>query len=214
MEDFLDQPAAIEVIGAADIYEREKALLSRAKALFPRLPVNDVNVLVIQRIGKEISGSGMDPNDTGRTYDFMEDDFSESLRADRVVVLNLSEKTMGNGIGLGNADIITEKVYRSLDYEATLMNALTSISLRKAFIPVRLPTDRAAIQAGFVTIGPIPPQKVRAIIIKDTAHVSEFWVSQALLPEIHAMENAEILGERQLAFDSKDNIIGFNLDLT
>ena len=105
----------------------------------------------------------------------MESDFSGILEARRVAILNLSERTGGNAIGLGNADIVTEKVFRAMDYEATLMNALTSLSLRKAFIPVRMPSDRKAIQACFTTIGPVPPAAVRAVVIRDTLHLAEFW---------------------------------------
>ena len=135
VEDFFDATMAVEVIPAPAIFEREPRLLAMAREQFPRLPFETLDVLVIEQIGKEISGSGMDPNVTGRTFDLMEDDFSQSLKAGRIAILNLSEKTGGNAIGLGNADIITEKVFRTMDYEATLMNALTSMSLRKAFIP-------------------------------------------------------------------------------
>ena len=201
VEDFFDQTMDIEPVLASDIFAREPALLAAAWDQFPRLPFNELDVLVIQRIGKEISGSGMDPNVTGRTFDFMEDDFSDNLKVGRIAILNLSEKTAGNGIGLGNADIITEKVFKSLDYESTLMNAMTSMSLRKAFIPIRLPSDEKAIQAAFTTLGPLDPLSTRAVIIKDTLHVQEFWASQALLPNLTAMDSAEILEKLVLSFD-------------
>ena len=157
VEDFFDETMEIEPVMAEDIFIREQELLAAARDQFPRLPFDSLDVLVIQRIGKEISGSGMDPNVTGRTFDLMEDDFSDSLKAGRIAVLNLSENTAGNGIGLGNADIITDKVFNSLDYEATLMNAMTSMSLRKAFIPIRLPSDEKAIQAAFTHPWPSGP---------------------------------------------------------
>ena len=143
----------------------------------------------------------MDPNVTGRTFDLMEDDFSDCLKVGRIAILNLSEKTAGNGIGLGNADIITEKVFNGLDYESTLMNAMTSMSLRKAFIPIRLPSDEKAIQAAFTTLGPLNPLNIRAVIIKDTLHVQEFWASKALLSDLEAMDTAEIFEKVVLVFD-------------
>lgn len=197
VEDALDRPFVIEAVEAARVLEREPELLEIAKAHFPRLPVKDLDVLVVERIGKEVSGAGMDPNVTGRAYDLGESDFSEVLKAKRVAVLNLSETTAGNGLGLGNADIITEKVFRNLDYGRTLMNGLTSLSLRKVFIPVRMPDDRKAIQACFATLGPTPPEAVRAVIIRDTLHVSDFLASRSLVEKIETLPNTnvELLGQ-------------------
>jgi len=206
VEDFFDTPMAIEPIMAADLFSREPELLTIAREHVPHLPFKQLDVLVIQQIGKEISGSGMDPNVTGRTFDLMEDDFSESLKAGRIAILNLSENTAGNGIGLGNADIITEKVFNGLNYETTLMNAMTSMSLRKAFIPIRLPNDEKAIQAAFTTLGPLETSKVRAVIITDTLHVQNFWASQALLAEIETMDYADILEKVSLNFDGNGDL--------
>ncbi len=207
VEDSLDRTMAVSVIPAQEIFDREPGLLETAKANFPRLPYRDLDVLVIRKVGKEISGSGMDPNVTGRTFDFMEDDFSQSLSVKRVVVLNLSPKTAGNGIGIGNADIITEKVFQGLDYEATLMNALTAVSLRKAFIPVRLPTEEKAIQAACQTIGPITPQDLRIVIIEDTLHATRFWASHALADQTRKIQGARVLEDIRLRFDFRGDLI-------
>lgn len=206
VEDFFDNTMDIEPIMAEDLFLRETELLTRARKHFPHLPFKELDVLVIEQIGKEISGSGMDPNVTGRAFDLMEDDFSKSLKAGRIAILNLSENTEGNGIGLGNADIITEKVFKRLNYENTLMNAMTSISLRKAFIPIRLPNDEKAIQAAFTTLGPLEASRVRAVIIKDTLHVQKFWASQALMAELEAMDNADILEKVSLSFDENGEL--------
>jgi hypothetical protein len=206
LEDAYDETMRIEAIPSHQIFEREKALLGMAKKTIPGLPVKQADVLIVRQIGKEISGTGMDPNVTGRTCDLEEDDFSEIFQATRVAILNLSEKSNGNAIGLGNADIITEKVWQGMDYETTVMNALTGISLRKAFVPIRLPNDQKAIQACFATIGPIPPHAVRAIIIRDTLHLTDFWVSQGLVSEIRHIPEAEILEQTMLRFDEKGNL--------
>lgn len=206
VENSFDKTLCISAIPAARVFEDEARLNALAKANIPRLPFRDLDVLVVERIGKEISGAGMDPNVTGRAYDLMESDFSGILKAARVAILNLSAATGGNAIGLGNADIITEKVFQALDYESTLMNALTSLSLRKAFIPVRMPDDRKAIQACFTTIGPKPAAEVRAVIIRDTLHLSEFWASRALSEEIGMLPHAEILATAPLSFDAAGNL--------
>jgi hypothetical protein len=207
VENAYDETMRIAAVPGNDILNHEKALMDLARDQFPTLPVRDLDTLVVQRIGKEISGAGMDPNVTGRAFDLKEDDFSGILKVGRLAVLNLSEGTSGNGIGLGLADIITEKVFRDLDYEATLINALTSMSLRKANIPVRLPDDRKAIQACFTTLGPLDERKIRAAIVKDTLHVAEFWASQALVEEIRSREHVTVGEKTVLRFDQGGNLL-------
>ncbi len=206
VENAYEEACRIEAVPVQDMFAKEAELLEAAKSHLPRLPFRDLDLLVIRRIGKEISGAGMDPNVTGRAFDLMESDFSDHLQATRVAVLDLSDHTGGNAIGMGNADIITEKVFARMDYGVTLMNALTSLSLRKAFIPVRLPNDRKAIQAGFTTLGPIAPEDVRAVIIENTRQTAEFMASTALAAELHAVPGAEIRSTAPLAFDSDDNL--------
>jgi hypothetical protein len=184
-------------------------LLTLAKENLPVLPFRNLDVLVVGRIGKEISGAGMDPNVTGRAFDLMESDFSENLNITRVAILRVSEGSDGNAIGLGNADIITEAVFEKMNYEKTLMNALTSSSLHKAFIPVRLPTEKKAIQACFTTIGPKTPDAVRAVIIRDTLHVTDFMASSALHHELEKMPHARISAPGSLDFDDNDRLLSF-----
>jgi hypothetical protein len=207
VENAYDRLAALEVVPADRIMEREPALLSLAKKNLPLLPVSHLDVLVVRQIGKEISGAGMDPNVTGRAYDLAESDFSESMNATRVAILRLSEKSGGNAIGLGNADIITEAVFRGMDYEKTVMNALTSTSLHKAFIPIRMPTEEKAIQACFTTLGPQPPEQVRAIIIDNTLQVTDFLASTALIPELSLNSGARLSEPCALAFDARGRLL-------
>ncbi len=206
VENAYEEACRIEAVPVQDMFAKEAELLEAAKSHLPRLPFRDLDLLVIRRIGKEISGAGMDPNVTGRAFDLMESDFSDQLKATRVAVLDLSDHSGGNAIGMGNADIITEKVFARMDYGVTLMNALTSLSLHKAFIPVRLPNDRKAIQAGFTTLGPVAPGEVRAVIIEDTRQTTEFLASAALAAELGAVPEAEIRSTASLAFDADDNL--------
>lgn len=211
VENEQDRICHAEPVMADRMAEREPELLEMAKERFPGLPVKDADLLVIGRIGKEISGSGMDPNVTGRAFDLKESDFSGVFHATRVVLLRLSEKTAGNAIGLGNADIITERIFQEMDYEATLINALTSRSLHKAFIPIRMPTEEKAIQAGFTTIGPILPEKVRAILIRDTMHLDEIWVSEALGENLRDLEAISVQEADDLEFDDEGGLLRPNL---
>lgn len=207
VENGYDQLLATKVIPAHRFFEQEPLLLELAKEHFPSLPLNKLDALIIGKIGKEISGAGMDPNITGRAFDLNESDFSKIMHATRVAILRLSEKSDGNALGLGNADFITEAVFQALNYEKTIINGLTSNSLHKAFIPIRMPTEEKAIQACFTTQGPISPDKIRAVIIKDTLHVSEFWASSALWPEIKRIPNASVSKDLPLKFDPYGNLL-------
>jgi hypothetical protein len=206
VENAYDEICRLEAVTADRLFVQEKKLLELAKSHLPRLPFREIDLLVIGRIGKEISGAGMDPNVTGRAFDLMESDFAGQLKATRVVILDLSDHTNGNAIGMGNADIITERLFAKMDYETTLMNALTSLSLRKAFIPVRLPNERKAIQAGFTTLGPVPPREVRAVIIEDTRHPAAFWASEVLIETLGGRADAEISTTVPLVFDAAGNL--------
>ncbi len=206
VEDERDRVCHVEAVDSHAVPQREPFLLEMAKARFPRLPVDELDVLVVDRIGKEISGAGMDPNVTGRAFDLGESDFSGVLKARRVAVLDLTPETGGNGIGLGCADIITERAFRTLDYDKTLMNALTSLSLRKAFIPVRMPDDRKATQACFSTLGPVAPEAVRAAVIRDTRHVFDFLASPALAMELDGAEGVTVGEAAPLAFDASGRL--------
>jgi hypothetical protein len=207
VENESDRVVALEAVPMDRLVARERALLEMAKQRFPRLPFSRLDALIVGRIGKEISGAGMDPNVTGRAFDLKESDFSGILDATRVAVLDLTEKTAGNAIGLGNADIITEAVFEKLDYEATLMNALTSRSLHKAFIPVRLPSDAKAIQACLATIGPVDPARARVAIIRDTRHVKEFWASRALIGELENLAGFHIGSPAPPGFDARGRLV-------
>jgi hypothetical protein len=207
VENAFEQPLIIEAIVAHHIMQREPVLLKIAKDKFPRLPIPEADVLIIGEIGKDISGAGMDPNVTGRAYDLKESDFSKDFSTTRLALLNLSEKTKGNGVGLGNADFITEKLFARLNYEATLTNAMTAVSVRKAFIPVRLLSARAAITACFTTLGPVAAETVRAIMIKNTRCVSEFWASEALEPLLRQTKNVTVGEKINLAFDADGDLI-------
>ncbi|MFH1983139.1 MAG: hypothetical protein ABIL58_14950 [Pseudomonadota bacterium] len=202
VENAAHQPLVIEAVSAERMKAREAALLAEAKSHFPKLPFRRLDALVIGRAGKDISGAGMDPNVTGRAYDLNEEGFGDILQATRLAVLDLSEKTGGNAIGIGNADFITGRVFEKMDVDVTQVNALTSLSIRKGAIPIRLHSEAAAIQACFTTIGPVPPEAARVVIIRDTRDLNPFWVSAALVPELTALAHVDICAPQPLVFDA------------
>ena len=176
LENAHDVPFKIAAVPAARILELEPQLLEEARAAMPRLPFDQIDVLVVDRIGKNISGDGADPNITGR---FPTPYASGPPSVNKQVVLDLSDESGGNANGLGTADFTTVRVARKIDLAATYPNALTSTVPGPVSIPMILPSDRYALAAALLTCNAVD-RPARVVRIVDTLHVEEFWVSPAL----------------------------------
>jgi hypothetical protein len=179
VENFHDRTAHVAAIPASRLPDAEAPLKQRAAAYMPTLPYDDLDVLVVDRIGKDVSGTGMDTNVIGR-YRVLNDEDPEAPDVDRIVVRGLTEATHGNANGIGLADVTTRRVVDDIDLDRTYTNALTSNSLRKATLPVVLPDDERAVETALSTIGRYDPETVRVAWIRDTSHLSSFLVSEAL----------------------------------
>jgi hypothetical protein len=203
VENFHDRTAAVEGIAAADLPEAEGPLLERAREYMPTLPYEDLDVLVVDEIGKDVSGAGMDTNVVGR-YRVLNTDDPDSPDIKRIVVRGLTEATHGHGQGIGLADVTTTDVVAELDLDKMYTNAITSSSLSKIAIPLALPDDEQALTAALTTVGPYDPEEIRVAWIRDTGHLSELRVSPALAAE--APEHAEAVGEYALSFEDGDPV--------
>jgi hypothetical protein len=160
-----------------------------------------MDILIVDELGKEISGAGMDPNVTGRG---IAHDGPDSLLPDitRIVVRDLSEKTHGNAVGVGMADFVTQRLVDKLDRHSTYINCLTSGGPGGASIPMTSPTDREAVEWAFLTIGPVESTEARVVHIQNTLHLEHFYASEALRPEVEADPQLEILEKwAPMAFD-------------
>jgi hypothetical protein len=204
LENPYDEACKITALTRDQIPEQEPALLAVAKALMPRIWFTEIDVLIVDQIGKNISGDGMDPNITGT---FATPYASGGVRAQRVAVLDLSEETHGNAIGMGAADFSTRRLFEKVDLEKTYPNGLTSTVVSIMKIPVILNSDREAIQAAIKTcteIGPTGPAIVR---IKNSLHLDCIYISEALLDQAGRMQNVEVLEEpRPLVFNEQGNL--------
>jgi hypothetical protein len=161
------------------------------------------DVLIVDRIGKEISGDGMDPNVMGR---FGTKYATGGLQAERVVVLDLTEATHGNGLGCGHADIVTERLVEKLDLGAMYLNAMTSRVLQPVSIPVIMRNDRQALQMAIVSCAGIDREKPRVVRILDTLHMEYILLSEAFLDEVDRMEGIEaVTGLFELETDKNGN---------
>jgi hypothetical protein len=198
VENFRDRTAMVEGIRAEDLPEGEAPLLERSYEYMPTLPYDDLDALVVERIGKDVSGAGMDTNVIGR-YQVLNADEPETPRIKRVLVLGLTEATHGNGQGLGLADLTTVDVIEALDLDQVYANALTSSSFSKARLPMALPNDELALRAALSSYGPYSPETTRIAWIRDTGHLSEFRVSPALARE--SADHVEVVGRSRLTFE-------------
>ncbi len=184
---------AAEGIGAAP----EAALLARVRHMVPRLPFEQIDVLVVDEIGKDISGTGMDTSVIGRVRIPTEPD-PLSPRISIIVALSLTDSSMGSGVGVGLADLIPQRLADRIDTAVTYTNSLTSglIGVQRAAIPITLPTPRAAVAAAIRVCGQPNPAAVRLVRIRSTLHLENLAVTAALLPEIAARSDLEVLGTR------------------
>ena len=204
VENAFDQVAKIQVIPAQNIEEEEKKLLELAKANMPKLWFDQIDVLVIDEIGKNISGDGFDPNVVGRyptPYAYGGPDVT------KIVILDLTEET-GNANGIGTADFTTKYCVAKVDYEKIYANGLTSTVVAPTKIPTTLDNDREAIQAAVKTSNILDFTKVRLVRIKNTLEVGQIEVSESMIPEVEKHPNLEILTEPyEWEFDSEGNLI-------
>lgn len=199
IENEFDETCRIEVIPSEEIFEKEPELLRYAKSRMPRILFPETDVLAVGEIGKNFSGSGMDPNVTGT---FGTPYASGGIRKQRTVVLDISEESHGNFIGLGKADISTLRAFEKLDTNATYFNMITSTVLEVGKIPMILEDDRLALKTAVKTLTQTDKNRVRMVYIKNTLSLETLIISEALLPEAERMEQVEILeGPRELRFD-------------
>ncbi|MBM7551609.1 lactate racemase domain-containing protein [Thalassobacillus pellis] len=190
IENAYDRPTKIVAIPAEKMFEAEPKLLSEAKNLMPSILFDKADVLVVDELGKDISGDGMDPNITGR---FATPYASGGINAKRVVVLSLTEKTHGNANGIGLADITTKKVYESIDLAQGYANALTSTVVDTVKVPMFLETGELAVKAAIKTCNAFDLSKVRLIRISNTLHIKDIWISESMLSEAEKREDMEVL---------------------
>ncbi|MDD5749074.1 MAG: DUF2088 domain-containing protein, partial [Actinomycetota bacterium] len=196
----------IELLEPSEINEREPTLLEKAYMMYPSLPVENVDVLIVDEMGKSHSGIGMDPLITGRGK---ETGREKGFFTRRLVVLRISPLSFGNATGVGHADIITKKLCDSIDFDATYRNVLSSGALERARVPLVAPTERDAILWAFESIG-VVPEETRVVRVGSTSKLSEMEVSESLLETVTEKEGIEVLsGKGEMKFDSEGNIMTF-----
>jgi hypothetical protein len=203
VENGYDETALVEAFLPADLEAGERALFARATAWMAKLPFDPIDLLVVDEIGKEISGTGMDTNVIGRHGTFFEKPF-EHPKVTFIVACDLSAHTAGNANGIGLADFTTRRLADQIDWTPTYVNALTACSPRGPKLPPVLDTTREAIGVALSCLGLERPEEARVVRIKNTLRLAEVEVSEAFAKELAGRDDLTVLGEAApMAFDAK-----------
>ena len=204
LENAYDQTCEVAALPPEEIAKREPALLLRAKALMPGILLPNVDVLVVDRMGKNISGLGMDPHITGC---FATGYASGPPRPGKLAVLDLTDETHGNANGIGVADVTTRRLLERFDPEVTYPNAITATLTQAVRMPLVMDSHKLAIQAAIKTAPGFDKARIRMVRLRDTLHLSEIFISEAMLPDAAANPRVEVLGEpEELSFDGEGNL--------
>ena len=203
-ENAFDKICHIEAVQPNQFKEREAALLEMAKALMPRIYISEFDILVVGQIGKNFSGDGADPNITA-TY--ATPYASGGPVFQKYVILDISDESHGNAVGIGMADFSTKRLFDKIDFDATYPNTITSLVPAISDIPMIMKNDKMAIQAAIHCCPGINKQKPRIVMIKNSSHIGEILISEALAEEAGKQAQMRLLGKpEELLFDAEGNI--------
>ncbi|MBI0580230.1 DUF2088 domain-containing protein [Neobacillus cucumis] len=204
VENAFDKVAVVEVLTPKEVIEKEPDLQKQAKSLLPKLFFDQLDVLLIDEIGKNISGDGMDPNITGR---YPTPYASGGPDVNKMVVLDVTPQSEGNANGVGTADFTTQRLLDKMDREGTYANGLTSTVCAPTKIATTLPNDKMAIQAAVKTCNILDFNNVKLVRIKNTLVLSEIEVSEPLLQYVKQHPNMEQISDLyDFSFDENGNL--------
>ena len=210
VENGYGQTARIGVGLKENIEEMEKELLTSAKAYAPSLPFDEADIILIDEMGKEISGTGFDTKVVGRIGLPLVTPEPERPKIKRIVVSDLTEGSAGNAVGVGIADIITRRLLDKIDMDALNMNTITGVCPEMGKIPLTVKNDYEAIEIAIKCVGLIPREKLKIMRIKNTALLSEVEISQAYEDEISRRDDLEVVSpKREMEFDAAGNLRPF-----
>ncbi len=209
VENAYDETALIEGVPPELFLIRETELLKQANAWLPRLPFAECDLLIIDRIGKNISGTGLDTNVVGRKFNDHAGTDRDNAKCRRIFVRGLTEETHGNATGIGLCEFTNQRTIDAIDRKITAINCITGLHPTAAMLPIAYPTDREVVDAALQTVGLVEPPAARVIQIADTLHLAEVLVSTAFKHDLDQRIDIEILsGPTPMAFDAAGNLVG------
>ena len=207
LENWKGKTSVIEIFPPEEIMVKEPALLRKAKRMAIKLPFKKINILVINEIGKNISGTGMDTKVVGRIMIKGQKE-PKTPRIDRIVVLNLTSESHGNAIGIGLADITTRKFFMKTNLNETALNSIASMCPEQGRMPCIADNDKKAIEAGLLTLGAIDPCNARIVCIKNTQELETLLVSESMMDEVNNNIFLETISDpEEICFDNCGNLI-------
>jgi hypothetical protein len=202
VENAYDEPAIVEAILPRDIPGRESELLAGYMEMMPSLPVSDVDVLYVDALGKNFSGTGMDTNVIGR-FRILGVEEPESPRVKYIIVGDVSRESHGNALGVGLADLTTRRLAEQIDRKAMNANVITSTFVERAKVPMVLEDDREVLETAIRCNWGVPPEEMRFVRIPNTLHLEYLYVSENLVDEVLQNADAEVVGDpEELRFDA------------
>lgn len=204
------QTYKIDISGPEKIEEMEKELFKEAKKLSPSLPFDEADILIIDEMGKDISGTGFDTKVVGRIGLPLVTKEPESPKVKRILVCDLTEGSEGNAVGVGIADLITQRLLDNIDMDALNINTITGVCPEMGKIPLTLKNDREAIKIAIKCVGLIPLDELKIIRIKNTSLLSEVDISEGYEEELSKRNDLEVIIEkRSMEFDEAGNLEPF-----
>jgi hypothetical protein len=208
VENSYDETCAIKVIPKARIAEEEPPLLEMARTLMPDLPLEAIDILIVDEIGKDISGAGLDTNVIGRLkIAGQPEPASPSIKM--IILRDISERSHGNAVGTGLADIITRRLFDKIDYRSTYQNLVTSGFLERGKVPVIAETDLQAVHFALAGSAPLKMEEARILRIRNTLRLDELWVSPRVLEELQGRQDIEIIGPIEAPLDAGGTLRDF-----
>ena len=210
VENQSDKTALVRAVAPADFVEGEKELLMLAKRWMPSLPFERIDLLIVDRIGKNISGSGMDTNVVGRKYNDHHAAEKEYPKVTRIMVRDLTEETHGNACGIGIAEYVHGRAVDKMDPNITYINTMTGNHPSAGAVPITFDSDRAVMEAALKTVGLAEPRREKIVRIHDTLDLGEILASEAYLADVEKRDDLSLVEEpRDIEFDASDDLTSF-----
>ncbi len=212
VENAYEEIAMLEAIPPDEIMKRERELLQESAKLMPKLPVSDVDVLFVEELGKNFSGTGMDTNVIGR-FRLLGVEEPEKPEIKYVIVGDVSDASHGNATGVGLADFTTSRLFESIDYRAMNQNILTSTFVERAKVPMILDNDRETLEAAIRCNWGVASEDTRFVRISNTLELRHVYLSENLVEEALANGNVEVVEEAgEMQFDGDGDFVRFGED--
>jgi nickel-dependent lactate racemase len=206
LENAYDDTYRLMAATPEDFEKVEKELLRECKKMMFKLPVSQIDILIVEEIGKNISGTGMDTNIVGGIKEYQEGDY-DPPKIRKIIVLDLTKETGGNALGIGLADLITRRLYEKIDFKDTYANTITTTFLDRARIPIVCESAEETFRIAMKTSWILPGAKPRIVIIRNTLKLDELYVSDPVWEEIRDAPTIRSVGDwEQLQFDSRGSL--------